>query len=462
MRLAPPTSLVPHVAAAATALLAATAAAAATPASPTAATVHTLPNGLTVVIEEQHRTDQVALFLRYGVGSRDEGVGEHGCAHLFEHLMFEGSANVPTNMFDTWLTAGGGDNNAYTSEDETVYHMTFPSGALDLALFLESDRMGFLDAGLDAANLANQQKVVLQERRQGYAEPHGRDSDVVSRVLYPEGHPYHVPVIGTVADVEGFSLDGVLDFWQRHYRPRNAVLVLVGNVDTDAALASVTRWFADVPDPGPAVARVDGPTPPAVPADALVIDEVDDRSVTLAWRTVPLGHPDEPALDVLSYVLDNGRGTRLADALYYKHPLASAFGVWSGMSAIDGTFQVDVTSAGPPLPRLVKVIDATLARVVRKPPSQEEVDRARKALLAGIEDTLETPEGRAGLLLYCHDTYGDPNCLGPELARYEAVTPADVARVAGTWLAPEARVTLSVVADGDGGSLPGAAPVELP
>ncbi|MEZ4238392.1 MAG: insulinase family protein [Myxococcota bacterium] len=164
--------------------------------------------------------------------------------------MFEGSADVPVDKFDEWLSAGGGDNNAYTSADETAYVMSFPSGALDLALFLESDRMGFLDAGLTAENLENQQKVVLQERAESYAEPNGRDSDAMDRLSWPDGHTYHHPVIGTVADVEGFTLEGVRGFWGAHYRPSNAVLAIVGNFDADEALARVRHWFSDVLDRG--------------------------------------------------------------------------------------------------------------------------------------------------------------------------------------------------------------------
>ena len=196
----------------------------------------TLDNGLRVLLLPDLRTDTVALHLTFGVGSRDEASDEHGCAHLFEHLMFEGSAHVPRDQFDTWLSAGGGENNAFTDVDQTAYVMTFPSGALDLALFLESDRLGFLDAGLDPENLANQQQIVLQERAEGYAEPNGRDTDVLMRLLFPPDHPYHHPTIGTVAAIEGFDLDGVRAFWERHYRPNNAALVLVGRFDTDHAL----------------------------------------------------------------------------------------------------------------------------------------------------------------------------------------------------------------------------------
>lgn len=439
-------------------LLAATALAAPT----TQATQHVLDNGLTVVIEAQHRTDEVALYLKYRVGSRDETDGERGCAHLFEHLMFEGSANVGNNMFDTWLTAAGGWNNAWTSLDETVYFEVFPSGALDLALFLESDRMAFLDAGLDADNLANQQSVVLQERSQGYAEPHGRDGDALTLAMYPEGHPYHVPVIGTVADIEGFSLQAVQAFWRKHYRPRNAVLVIVGNVDPDEALARVRHWFGDVPDTGAPIQRPTGTATPPSGGHAMLEDAIEDRSVTLAWPTPPLGHDDTYALEVLSWVLDGGRGTRLADALYYRRNLASDYGVGTYAAELGGTFEIQAASARTPLPRLVKAVDKVLADVQRRPPTQAEVDRAVGQVLAGLRNSLERPSGRAGLLLACTIQTGSPNCFDAEVARYEAVQPTDLVRVATTWLSPSLRTTLSVVPTGDDGALEGARVVEIP
>ncbi|NCG19563.1 MAG: hypothetical protein GWP91_11200, partial [Rhodobacterales bacterium] len=308
----------------------------------THAEVHVLDNGLTVILEESKRTDTVALHLAFGVGARDERPGEYGCAHLFEHLMFEGSANVPTNKFDEWLTQGGGDNNAWTSEDNTVYHMTFPSGALDLALFLESDRLAFLDSGLTDENVANQQLVVLQERNQGFSEPNGRDWDAVSRLTYATDHPYHHPVIGTVADVEGFQTEAVNGFWRKHYRTQNAVLTLVGNFDKAEALERVQHWFSDVPDAGPPEARVTENTPAGerVNANGVLEDDVEERTLYEVWNTVGARHDDAPALDVLGNVLSYGRGTPLDDALYYEKNLANDEGAFQYSSEISGQFFV--------------------------------------------------------------------------------------------------------------------------
>lgn len=430
----------------------------------THAEVHKLDNGLVVILEESHRTDTVALNLAYGVGSRDERDGERGCAHLFEHLMFEGSKNVPTNKFDEWLTSGGGENNAWTSEDQTVYHETFPSGALDLALFLESDRMGFLDAGLVDENVANQQKVVLQERNQGYAEPNGRDWDAISRLTWATDHPYHHPVIGTVADIEGFRTEAVRSFWDRHYRSRNAALVLVGNFDKAAALERARHWFADVPDRGEPVPRVTEPVANGERPNrhGLLEDDVEQRTLYLVWPGVDEQHADAPALDLLASILSGGRGTRLDDALYYDKTWATDEGAFTYPMQLGGQFFVYATHHKTPLATLQEKALEVVHAVPGTPPTDAELDRARRALRASILDRLEAPWDRAELLTECWIAHGDPNCLPKEWARYEAVTTADVARVAKQYLVDVEPQTLSVVPRGDDGAIDGAVPVELP
>jgi zinc protease len=380
--------------------------------------------------------------------------------------MFEGSRNAPGNAFDTWLTAAGGANNAWTNADETVYFMVFPSGALDLALFLESDRLAFLDAEISAGSVANQQDVVLQERDGGYAEPHGRDFDALVRLLFPAGHPYHVSTIGTVADIRGFTPDATLAFWRRHYRPDNATLVVVGNVDAERALAQVRAWFDDVPRAGspppsrPSVAEAEA-VPPR-PAHGVIEDTVEDRTLHVAWRTVPRAHPDTPALEVLAEVLSAGRGTRLDDALDWEGHLALGTWAFTWPSDIDGALAVGAYSERTPLRKLLAGIERVLADVIARPPDDAELERARTALTGAELDRTETPEDRAGLRLACIDHTGDPDCLDARIAAWRAVTSEDVARVARTWLVPERRVTLSVVPRGDRGALPGAQPVELP
>jgi zinc protease len=425
-----------------------------------------LPNGLTVILEENHRTDTVALHLSYGVGSRDEKPGELGCAHLFEHLMFEGSEHVPNNAFDKWLTAAGGDNNAFTNEDETAYHMTFPSGATDLALFLESDRMGFLLAGVTDESVANQRKVVLQERAEDYAEPNGRDWDALSRLMWPDDHLYHHPVLGTVSDVQGFTAAGTKAFWTEHYRPRNAILAIVGNFDSADALAKVTAWFADVPDPGPAPARANDPAKLGWPGrTGYLEDDVQQRTLYLAFPTVPLGHPDEPALDLLANVLSHGRGTRIDDRLYYDSTMATSAFAYANEQEIGGQFVFGATSPDTPFEMLARTLQQEVNFIYQGgTPTAAELDRARQAEVAGWLDALEDPASRAELLVDCKRHTGRPDCLVDEWKRYQAVKPEDLARVAKAYLSDEARRTvLYVVPRGDTKSFPlGVEPVELP
>lgn len=420
-----------------------------------------LDNGLTVIFAEDDNTDTIALHLHYGVGARDERAGEYGCAHLFEHLMFEGSANVPGNTFDEWLAAAGGDNNAFTSGDETAYHMTFPSGALDLALMLESDRMGFLDAALDQQNLENQQKVVLQERAEGFDQPGGRTWDAMDLIVWPEGHPYQHMVIGTIADVNGFTLEGVRDFWKRHYRSRNGVMALVGNFDTQAAMERVKHWFADVPDAGEPEARAElvAIDPASIAGDYYLEDRVEDRQLYLWWPTVHQDHPDAYALDVLAEVLYGNQGTRISDALYYDKSVLNGLNGFSYTQELGGGFIVSIET-GMDLAKARKKHDKAFAKETKAPITQDEIDRAVGTLRAGVLDSIERLEGRAEVLVDCQRLEGDPDCVQARIDRYEAVTPADLQRVLSYFQHPP--VTLSVVPKGSDAQLPGAVLVELP
>lgn len=428
----------------------------------TDATVVTLDSGLRVVLESQRRTDTVALHLRMGVGARDELDGELGCAHLFEHLMFEGSENVPGGQFDTLLTAAGGSNNAWTSEDITAYHMSFPAGAADLALYLESDRLGFLSAGVTEENVANQRSVVLQERAEGYAEPHGRDWDAFNRLIWPEGHPYHVPIIGTVADIEGFSVDGTRTFWDNHYRTQNAVLALVGNFSVDEMEEKVRWWFSDVPDRGASPERAADVPLPDGGADGMLEDRIEDWALWVGWTTPHRLHEDAAALEVLSYVLSYGRGTRLDDALYYDRRLASESWAWLSAGDLGSPFVIYAAANKSKIAKMDKHIDKVIASVVSSPPTDAELERAKAAIRADLLSQLERPEGRAEWLADCVADYGRPDCMAEHAARYAAVTSEDLVRVTQAWLTPERKVTLSVIPEGRGGALPDAVTVELP
>lgn len=428
----------------------------------THARVEVLANGLTVIVEPQTRTDTVALHLYHPVGARDELPGEYGCAHLFEHLMFEGSRNVPGNRFDAWLTEAGGENNAWTSEDETAYYMLFPSGALDLALFIESDRVGFLSDALTQENLTNQQGVVLQERNSGYDEPGGKTWDAMNLLRWPAEHPYGHTVIGTVADVSGFKIDQVRDFWDRHYRTQGAVLTIVGNVDPDEALRAARTWFSDVPDRGPRAARPAPPDANRGSVHGVIEDATEEHTLVAAFPTVPADHADAPALELLSYTLSNGRGTRLDDAVYYNSDLATEASAVNYPMDISGTFLFWLSTERGSVAPLEKAMWKVIKSASKRGFSEAELQRAKKAWRDSTLDGLEAPHDRAVALTECYKQYGKADCLSDEAARIEAVTVDDLERVAATWLIPDRFSTLSVVPMGGKGARKGAVPVELP
>ena len=316
---------------------------------------------------------------------------------------------------------------------------------------------------MNAENVANQQKVVLQERAEGYAEPNGRDWDVMSRLIYPTDHPYHNPVIGTVKDVQGFEVPAVNAFWKAHYTPKNAVLVLVGNITPAAALDSVRLWFSDVPAPLEHTHRSIVPAPSKVTGRAAVVeDDVETRTAYWVWPTVEDRHPDAAALDILSSVLSGGHGTRLDDALYYDRALASDVGAFVYPQEIAGNFMIHASSPTVSLARLQKGVMAVLDGLVKSPVTGEEVNRARAAIRATILDGLEAPEDVAERVADCWRLTGRANCVGNDWSRYQAVTPADVQRVATQYIVGVAPNTISNIPRGDAGALPNAIVVELP
>ncbi|MCB9742664.1 MAG: insulinase family protein [Alphaproteobacteria bacterium] len=429
----------------------------------TDAQVRVLDNGLTVLVEEQRRTDVVAIELMYGVGSRDERPGEGGCAHLFEHLMFEGSANAPDATFDELLTAGGASNNAWTSEDQTSYHESGPAGALELMLFLESDRLGFLDAGITEVAVANQQDVVLQERAEGYAEPHGQDWDALTRLAWPEGHPYHVPVIGTVEDIRGFSVEGTEAFWARWYRPSNAVMAVVGNVDAEEALDMAERWFSDVPDRGPAPPRAAPLELEARQVDGVLYDDIADHALYLAWPGPPRFSDDDLALSLLADLISYGRGTRLDDALYYERSFTSSAWAWQSSSDLGGLFVMHATTPRMRLRRAERVMERVLRDIASHPPTEAELERAKASNTGWWMQELESAEGRAEWLATCQVYFGDPGCLPELYTRVQALESQDLVDAAERWLTPERRVGLWVVPEGTTRGLPAEVQeVELP
>jgi zinc protease len=440
------------------------------------ATQQRLENGLLVVVHEDHRAPLAAVHVRYDVGAGDEGPGEAGLAHLFEHLMFGGSEHAPNGAYDALLAGVGGENNAWTDHEQTVYHSIVPREALDLVLFLESDRMGWLAGGLTEEKLENQRQVVAGEAAEGAARPGGRDIAALNAAIHPPGHPDHLPVIGDPASLAALTVEDLASFHHRWYGPGNATLVIAGDVDTSDALASVKRWFGEIPAAAPparAALQATVSAPVSAPAGAdgshprsrrwTWTDHVPRETLFLAWPTVPRGHADEPALDLLSQLLASGRGTRLPDRLVYRRRGLDSVEAWTDNGRNGGLFVIQARATGEPLESVRRQVDRALEHTRLRGPTEVELERHRVRWHAGVVRRVEGLEARAHELSMCAAAFGEAACTRAELERYDAVTVADLHRVLERWLAPERRVELGVMAPERAGlALDGAEALVLP
>jgi predicted Zn-dependent peptidase len=406
----------------------------------------TLPNGLRVVVHVDRRLPLVAVNLWYHVGSKNERPGRTGFAHLFEHMLFQGSAHVDTNGHFRHLQGVGGVANGSTWYDRTNYYETVPANRLDLALWLESDRMGFLLEALDQRKLDNQRDVVLNERRQTVDNrPYGRPYERLFELLVPPDHPYNWPVIGRAEDVAAATLDDVREFFRTWYRPANAVLTLAGDLEPEAAVAAVEKWFGDLPK-APLPARPARPLPPlAEPIRETVTDEVRLPRIYAAFRTPRFGAAEWDAGALLAALLADGRTSRLYRDLVWERQLAQEAGAFLYPTEELGVF-VAFATARP------GVEPARLAAELRKhldaaASSADELDlqRARNRTLRGVWEALETLDERADRLSM-HATFFDrPEGAWEEAGRYAALSAGELAEFAGSYLGAERGVELTVL-----------------
>jgi zinc protease len=412
-----------------------------------------LPNGLTVILHEDHTTPTVSVNIWYHVGSGNEKPGRTGFAHLFEHLMFEGSGHVPEGKFDEWLEAAGGDNNGSTSTDRTNYWINIPSNALELALFLESDRMGYLPDAMSKGKVDGQRDVVKNERRQSYENrPYGMASIILDENLFPPAHPYHWPTIGSMADLSAASYEDVLEFFRKYYVPQNASLSIAGDIDMQNVRGLVEKWFAEIPG--------GAPVPPVEAPAALLGEEkrlmMEDRvslpRLYMAWLSPRIYAPGDAELDLLAHILAGGKNSRLYKRLVYDLQIAQDVMAYQSSSALVSTYMIVATArAGKTLGEIEKVIQQELQRIIQEPPAQRELDRAVNQYEAGYLDRLERVGGFGGkadqLNAYFVQT-GNPDYFNEDLARYRAVDPRDISTVAATTLRDDTRVVLSIVPTG--------------
>jgi zinc protease len=410
----------------------------------------TLANGLNVILHRDSSVPVVAVNVWYHVGSANERPGRTGFAHLFEHLMFEGSKHVKEGEFDTLLEAAGGDNNGSTTNDRTNYVIDVPANALELALYLESDRMGYLLDTMSPQRVDGQRDVVKNERRQSYEnQPYGMASIEIDKMLWPEGHPYNWPVIGYMEDLTAASYDDVVRFFKQYYAPGNASLVVAGDIDLVRTQALVQKWFGEIPA-GPPVPPVTAP-----PAELTSVrrktltDRVQLPRLYLAWITPKIFAPGDAALDVASSVLAGGKNSRIYKRLVYDEQIAQDVSAYQASAALGSSFQIVATARpGHTADELQKAIDEEIARLKQAPPDAREVQRAINQMEASFYRRLERVGGFYGkanqLNQYYMSANGNPDFFAQDLGRYTSLTASDVQAAIARWLPSDARVELVV------------------
>ncbi len=413
-------------------------------------TQFTLPNGLNVILHRDTSVPVVALNLWYHVGSSHERVGRTGFAHLFEHIMFEGSMHVPEGAFDTWLEAAGANNNGSTNTDRTNYYIDLPANALELSLFLESDRMGFLLDDKAPGKVDGQRDVVKNEKRQGVDnQPYGQAFVELSALLYPPGHPYSWPVIGSMEDLSAASFEDVARFFRTYYVPNNASLVIAGDIDLAQTRTLVEKWFDDVPR--------GKPVPPLSPPSA-VLDGVKRKTITdrvqlprlyMAWHTPGLLKPGDATMDIIANLLSSGKNSRLYRRLVYDLQIAQDVAAFQQSQALGSNFVIIATARpGQGLDKIQAVIDEELDRLRREAPAAREMTRALNQTEASFYRNMERVGGfggKADQLNAYFKAAGTPDYFDQDLARYRGVTAAQVQAAIDRYLPKDRRVELSVV-----------------
>ena len=410
---------------------------------------YVLPNGLTVILSQDRTTPTVAVSVMYHVGLKNEVPGRTGFAHLFEHIMFTGSGHVPYGLHDKLTEGVGGNNNGGTSNDSTAYYETVPSNYLESALWLESDRMGFLLDTLDLAKLNAQRDIVKNERRQGVDnQPYGKVGEILARATYPANNPYSWDVIGSMADLSAASADDVKNFFRTYYAPNNAFLAIVGDFDPVQAKAWVVRYFGDVTRGKPVIRPIVAPI--ALPAERRLFyeDAVQVSRLYLQWPTVGETSDDQFPLDVLGSVLAGPRTARLTKALVFDQQAAASLSAYQNSNEDVGEFMVVATPRpGHSLTELETAIDAIIERLKAEGPTAEEIQKAIAGEELDFVRGLESNLGKAMNLAVGAGFHGDAGYYKTAYQKSTSVTAADVKRVANKYLT-RGRVVLSVVPNG--------------
>ena len=409
-----------------------------------------LSNGLTVILHEDRTTPTVTLNVWYHVGSGREKPGRTGFAHLFEHIMFEGSKNVPEGKFDEWLEAAGGNNNGSTTTDRTNYFESFPSNALELSLFLESDRMGYLTESMSPAKVDGQRDVVKNERRQNYENrPYGMASIIIGQNLYPADHPYHWPVIGSMKDLSAASYEDVVEFFKTYYVPNNASLVIAGDIDIDRTKTLVEKWFGGIPR---------GPEPKPFSAPKVMLpggvrlflkDKVQLPRLYMVWNSPAIFNPGDAEMDIAASILASGKNSRLYKRLVYELQIAQEVYAYQSSSAVGSSFWIVATAReGHNLKEIETIIQEELATLRAHAPAARELQRTVNQYEVGFLSGLEGIGEKADRLNSYYFHTGDPDYFNEDLSRYRAIDPEDIRMAVLSVLKEDRNVVLSVVPEG--------------
>ena len=401
-------------------------------------TKFTLDNGLTVIVHEDHKAPIVAVNIWYHVGSKNEPEGRSGFAHLFEHLMFNGSENYNTDFFKGTELLGATDQNGTTNTDRTNYFQNVPTTALDSILWLESDRMGHLLGAIDQARLDEQRGVVQNEKRQGENQPYGRVFNAITAATWPDEHPYGHTVIGSMDDLNAADLATVQQWFRDYYGAANAVIVLAGDITPEVAREKVQRYFGDIPS-GPPVTQPQRMIHRMVGEQREVMyDRVGQPRLYKVWNMTPTGEADTDYLGMLADVLSSGRSSRLYKRLVIDEQLATAVQANAGGREIAGQFIVVASAkAGGDLGRIEAIVDEEMARLLRDGPTAEELERVRTQTAAGYIRGLERIGGFGGKsdrLAASEVFLGDPGAWRESYQRVVAATPRNLTEAGRRWL----------------------------
>jgi zinc protease len=412
---------------------------------------YTLPNGLDVILSRDARVPMVAVNLWYHVGPANEEPGRTGFAHLFEHMMFQSSKHVPPDShFKLLEAAGASDINGTTDYDRTNYFQTVPTNQLELALWLEADRMGYLLDVVDQAALSNQQDVVRNERRQSVEnQPYGLAEETLVQTLFPKGHPYHGNVIGSHEDIQAAKLDDVRRFFRQYYSPNNASLAIVGDFDPAHAKALVEKYFGTLKR-GTEVPAIKAETPKITSERRKVVNaRVELPRVYMAWVTSPIFKPGDADADVASNILGGGRSSRLYKKLVYEKQIAQTVSAQQYSLILGSMFQIEATARpGHSVEELEKAIEEELAAFRAAPVDAREIEQARNTIETNIIGGLERLGGFGGVAdrLNSYNHYLDtPDYLAKDIERYRAVTAASVQAFVKDQLTANARAVMHVV-----------------